>query len=227
MFLFLRLVVGHLLGDFLFQTEGIVTAKREGVRGRMLHVSIIFASLLLTALPFLCEGRLWLVITASAVAHYGIDDIKIKIIEPRWSIAAFVTDQALHLLALAPVMLLPVSWQKPAGTNALIAIYNNNTLLVGCAGYLASGFAGTYLWNSIVRTFALKNTCLSKGPFMYGVIERALFTTASLGIFFLPLALLPCAIRLMSKRGFPAPEFSFNLIYACAIGILIRRFAPG
>ena len=92
------LLLGHVLGDFYFQTDKLA-AKKGKAAGVLLHgaeYALSVCAVLLVGLPF-C-GRTWLLIAAASVLHLGIDFLKVRF--GKGKRYAFVLDQGLHLLSL-------------------------------------------------------------------------------------------------------------------------------
>ena len=99
MILFIKLVLAHLLGDFILQPSTWVTAKEERkLKAWQLyaHVLIHFALILL----FVWDAYFWgwaLLITGT---HLAIDALKISIQREKTKRLLFFLDQALHLIIL-------------------------------------------------------------------------------------------------------------------------------
>ncbi|MCX8007816.1 MAG: DUF3307 domain-containing protein [Coriobacteriia bacterium] len=110
MTLFLLLLLGHLLGDFVFQPGRLVVAKRSSIVGQVLHVAIIVvctAGVLAHAI-----ARAWPAVIASGAAHLAIENMSVPARnDGRHSgTLVFALDQGLHLLSLVIIsLLLPVS----------------------------------------------------------------------------------------------------------------------
>jgi len=110
--LFLLLLSGHLLGDFLFQTRRMAEEKRRH-SVLLQHVAVVTAAQLLLALPFL-SPQVLLAVAAIGALHWLIDLVK-----PRWKrerpgpLGLFLLDQTAHLLVLAGVFALLVHQAPP------------------------------------------------------------------------------------------------------------------
>lgn len=101
--LFLDLLLAHLLGDFVLQSGGMVAAKREGVKGQLVHVCIV------TAVTAMAVLSLWPgvapLVAAVALAHLVIERLTIwarEALDAR-GLFVFVFDQSLHILSLLAV----------------------------------------------------------------------------------------------------------------------------
>ena len=102
------LVLGHVVGDFVFQTGRLAAQKRTRLAALVQHVLLVLVAHVLALLPLRsCGGEfsrhwLWL-LPALALAHAAIDAGKIALERHRGeSLATFLIDQALHLGCLLP-----------------------------------------------------------------------------------------------------------------------------
>jgi len=101
--MFWNLYLAHLLGDFVFQTDWMVS-KRDNLWVLTLHASIHFA------LMFLLVGQMrslmWLILLFLALIHVIQDKLKNYVVKrrPDWSVPAFLIDQALHFVTIWTVM---------------------------------------------------------------------------------------------------------------------------
>ncbi|MFP4614625.1 MAG: DUF3307 domain-containing protein [Thiohalorhabdus sp.] len=127
----LALLVGHFVGDFVLQTDRMVRIKRAPAV-LVLHVVLVTAvsALLLGSLDGWVLGILFL-------THLAMDAVKVYLLPP--SLAAFLTDQAVHLAVIVALALaFPAtvqagawgSWMTAAGLQAYAQA------LVGALGVL-------------------------------------------------------------------------------------------
>ncbi len=99
MTLLLKLMLAHLLGDFLFQSNKWVKAKEIGkIRAYQLylHVFIHFALTML----LIWDWSFWPWATAIASSHLLIDSIKLYLQQQKHKRILFFADQFLHILVL-------------------------------------------------------------------------------------------------------------------------------
>lgn len=94
--------LGHVLGDFYFQTEKIAQKKEEAFSGVLLHCFEYLCAVMITILPVM-SSRMLLLAAAMAVMHFLIDAGKFvlqqkKIIKKSGRV--FIADQLIHLLSL-------------------------------------------------------------------------------------------------------------------------------
>ncbi|HLS96596.1 uncharacterized protein DUF3307 [Sphingobacterium allocomposti] len=116
MILFLKLLLAHLLGDFVLQPTSWVQRRKERVSYLLLHVAVHGGLLFLFLLPEIAER--WQTVIFIACTHLVIDSLKIYG-EKRWPFKPFllfIADQALHIAALLAVLLyeygIPSEWQQ-------------------------------------------------------------------------------------------------------------------
>ncbi len=75
MALFLRLLLGHILGDFAFQPGRLVRAKRTGFQGQALHAAIVTAC---TAAALVGDlDAAWPAVLAAGLAHLAIERVSV------------------------------------------------------------------------------------------------------------------------------------------------------
>ena len=94
------LVLGHVLGDFVFQTDALAKAKYRG--GPLLaHGLIVFVVHGVVFLPFL-SPRTALLVIAVSVVHLLIDAVSARVRQRETSpaIHVFLADQLAHLLVI-------------------------------------------------------------------------------------------------------------------------------
>lgn len=94
------LLLGHLLGDFTFQTDKIAENKTKHWKWTLYHSIIVTFCMLIFALPF---GSLIIgLVLLNGVLHFAIDYYKYKLPNrsPLYAFIYFVADQSLHLLII-------------------------------------------------------------------------------------------------------------------------------
>ncbi|MDP5106939.1 MAG: DUF3307 domain-containing protein [Polaribacter sp.] len=101
MLLFLKFLLAHILGDFVFQSEKWVKDKEEKkVKSTKLYFHIaIHAFLLLLILQFDLK-EYWLGFLLIIISHYIIDVLKLYLQKKKTKRIWFFADQILHLLTL-------------------------------------------------------------------------------------------------------------------------------
>lgn len=118
--IFSRLLFGHLLADFTFQTNFIADWKRRKFVGLLVHVLIHPLCYLVLVWPFISEVWVrpfgapltgWACIVIAAVLHFAEDWFRVTMIDRGWSDNTFFYfwDQAIHIVVL--VFLSPIKNQ--------------------------------------------------------------------------------------------------------------------
>ncbi len=112
--LFLKLLLAHLIGDFVFQPSNWVSKRKEHVRFLFFHIAVHVVLLCMVFLPDLTQQ--WPVVVLVSAAHLLIDSLKIYLERkyPLKPFQVFAVDQALHVLSLLLAVVfvygLPETW---------------------------------------------------------------------------------------------------------------------
>lgn len=136
---FLLLLTGHLLGDFVFQTDRVLKDKttRRGIARHVAIVIIVTAACLAPLSPSIAAP-----LSIIAITHFAMDDIKIRRLGDKlW---AFTLDQAVHVAVLAglaivwPAMAQQSLWgQLPSDVQAYV--YAGMVLICGVTLGVSAG----------------------------------------------------------------------------------------
>lgn len=231
MFLFLKLYLAHLIGDFVLQFEELYQLKLRSQLGQFFHVLIHAILMLIVVLPYLDSPRMWGFIAAVMFVHYFQDNVKYRLQTrlPRHRFFLFVTDQIFHGLVVAGVMLLPESREvitfsgKPWNP-----YYTDNSWTLLAIAFIFTTFAGSYLLHSF-RTNFIPNTrpdhYITNSEMSYALFERTLVTAVFLfcaNPVFFGAALFIAVPRLFFPKLRSMPDFIFSYMYAGFIGLLFR-----
>lgn len=102
--LFIKLILAHIIGDFVFQPDKWVKDKKERKhRSPYLYLhALIHAVSLAVLLQF--DTKYWLGVSIIIISHLLIDIIKLNLNDRVNSILLFFTDQMAHLLVIAGVV---------------------------------------------------------------------------------------------------------------------------
>jgi hypothetical protein len=179
MFIFLRLLLAHFIGDFPLQTDKIFLLKHKGLKGGLPHALLITTSLAALSWPYLNIPMLWGFILFVGVSHYFQDLIKIKYSILKYGFWLYLLDQAAHILTISLVLLTPLRSLGPVNNFScpLVPYYNSNALVI----YLIALIMGTYNGHHLIRNF--RNTFFgcpgNYTPFeqWYGMLERAIIVS--------------------------------------------------
>lgn len=175
MALFLRLMLGHILGDFAFQPGRLVEAKRSGFPGQALHAAIVAGCTALVLADALAAA--WPAVTLAGAAHLAIEYLSVPARNDttRPGLVVFILDQALHVISLVLISLaLPLT--VPPGVAGIRMSITQLALLDGVA---LAAFMGSILAFE-VRTCALASPGRPErallrldGARVYGMLERS------------------------------------------------------
>ena len=151
-------LVGHVLADFLIQSENIATQKPSSQGALLQHGLLTLLTHWVCALPFWNLPTL-LGLLAIAIGHYLIDRVKAWT-ELRWgrSLTAFALDQCAHAVLILVVWYgvtlrggsAPGWVTLPEGALAMLTVW----LVIG-AGLIFNAKGGTIIVRMLLRRFPL------------------------------------------------------------------------
>lgn len=104
MIIFLRLLLGHLVGDFALQTGKIARGKLCGWRGLLIHTGLVTFSMLCFGAGAFAGWLPWILMLG--VSHLLIDSVRtffMRSLPPQRGLFYFITDQIAHILTLLAV----------------------------------------------------------------------------------------------------------------------------
>lgn len=104
---FYYLLLGHLLGDFTFQTDRIAYKKVTSNKWNILHSVIVTSCMMILSFRF--GFRILMLVAASGVLHFLIDYCKYKFTAKNnfQSLVCFLIDQAAHIYIIYLISLFP------------------------------------------------------------------------------------------------------------------------
>lgn len=105
MSLLLRLLLGHMLGDYVFQPLRLVLMKRGGWAGVLLHVTVVVSVTALLLWPVLSYWWYWLWLVFLAISHAVIDASRALYWSEsdRYGLLYLTLDQGLHVGVMAAI----------------------------------------------------------------------------------------------------------------------------
>lgn len=163
---------GHLVADFLLQSDAMVAHKRRPGYF-LLHILIVVA-LSWAALGY---PPAWPLLGLIAGSHAAIDQIKLRWAGP--GLTAFLLDQGAHLAAIAAAAALwpqtwsDGAWAAPATLHALPWLARLPEAYAAAAGLVATVWAGGYAVGALMRDMAADiPKGLPRGGLMIGRLER-------------------------------------------------------
>ena len=101
---FIKLLLAHILGDFLFQPDKWIKDKqRSGIRSKYLYYHI-GVHLLMLLIIFGFDFKYWLGYLIIIISHFVFDLIKVKLLKKENAGYLFLLDQIAHLAVLYGVV---------------------------------------------------------------------------------------------------------------------------
>lgn len=176
MLFFLKLLLGHIIGDFVLQPKSWVEKRKTQVGYLILHIAV--HGLVLTLLFFQDIATQWPIIVFIVCAHLIIDCFKIWM-EKLWGtkpFRVFFIDQFLHLSTLLLITLyqyeLPDTW-VPLLFSAQTVLYVIAVLLTVCVSPIVLRIFFNR-WQSEIEFSQKSAASLVDAGFMIGIMERLL-----------------------------------------------------
>lgn len=207
MFIFIRLLLAHFLGDFPFQFNIIFKLKSKGFKGIIPHALIIFLCSIVLSWPYLYLPQVWFFLFFLAVAHLVQDSIKLRYGTVKHCFWPYILDQLSHVGIISLVFLTELKKLPPPAKqeNLIINLYSNNLLII----YLTALIIATYNGYFLIRCF--KDTFIERASYnsfekWFGIAERTViisfFFMQNNFFFLLPLSILlrPVIFTLFSKK---------------------------
>lgn len=177
--LLLQLLLGHLLTDFVLQSNTMIAHKRKHIAGSWyLYLHILLAGVL----SYVCTtqwGR-WEIIPIIAITHLCIDIWKLK--KRKDNLRYFLIDQALHLAVLLVVWLYLINGFSQLGSY-IAALMNTTKFMAILAGYVIVIFPVGFIigkatgrWNKEISKNNKDKSLKNAGRYI-GIFERVLVFT--------------------------------------------------
>jgi hypothetical protein len=166
----LKLILAHLIGDFLLQPDAWIKDKLDKkYKSKYLYYHIVVHLIaLLIILRF--EGSYWLGISLIIISHYIIDLAKLFLSNNKNTQWLFFTDQLFHLLVIAGV----VYYYEPFNID-LDGLYSSKTILFSSSLILVT-FVSSVIIKLIISKWNIddlnKNESLADAGKYIGLIER-------------------------------------------------------
>lgn len=98
--IFIKLILAHLLGDFILQPNSWVADKEHyKLKSKFLYLHVLIHTVL--SLVFLWDLKLWWVAVLVGISHFIIDAAKLSFQTVKTKKSWFFIDQLLHILVIA------------------------------------------------------------------------------------------------------------------------------
>ncbi|MBN1687745.1 MAG: DUF3307 domain-containing protein [Candidatus Omnitrophica bacterium] len=231
MFVFLKLSLAHLIGDFVLQFEELYELKLRSARGNIIHVLIHAVLALVLLAPYLGSISILGFIGFISIVHFVQDSLKYGSGKDRRSFfPIFVLDQLSHFFFMSFVFVLPASKivRGFADHAFLNSIYISQEITIYLIAFIAATFCGAYLFNAFYLSYGPPGETkkfISSFELAHGLIERGMIVTWIIfmpnGFYLLPLLGIGL-LRLPSKRLKCFREYLVSVLYACLVGVMAR-----
>ncbi|MEC4048725.1 DUF3307 domain-containing protein [Flavobacterium sp. SUN046] len=170
----IRLLVAHLIADFILQTKKMVSTKKWFSKAMLLHIGILFI------ITLLFSQNLILSITIS-ILHYITDGFKMELLKTKKysETKLFILDQAIHLLVIL------ICWAYyfniiPKLGNALLLPFTNFNISLLLFSYILVTTPYGYFIGITTKRFQNKTndeTLADQNGFYIGIFERLIILT--------------------------------------------------
>jgi len=230
--MWLAAILGHLLGDYVFQTDKLAGWKSRSVWGVLAHSGIVTLCTWVCSLPF--SPRWWPYALLIGAVHAAIDvaRTKVKTRSPGLVLLLFCLDQALHVLVITLVVR-GSGWIDLSRTEtALGAWLVEGSRLRYLTGYVLLSMPSWVLVHFVVSgTGAVSKSLPGRpGERYVGMLERGLIATFVLmgNLLAVPLVLVPrlaidgLGSRVETERVGYLGEILASVSLAVAVGLLLR-----
>jgi len=221
MFIFIRLILAHLIGDFLFQFDQIHALKVKGPKGLLLHVGIVIGCLLIFCGPYLDQPITWLFLLFIGITHYIQDWTKIKFTSnSKHQLFFFCLDQAAHIAFIAMIFWTSLRAIGPLANpnnHLFLDLYNNNAIILYFIIAITASYAGHYMIILFKSDFLNINRPYSVFEKWYGFMERifvvSVFYLGNSWLMLIPIILVmrPILYRVMMDRLNLSDQFSSKI----------------
>ena len=235
MFIFIRLLLAHFIGDYPLQFNSIYALKFKGLKGVVPHTLIVVISFIILSWPYLRLPGLWGFIAFIGITHLFQDWIKVKwkTIKEGNYFWFYLLDQLLHIAGIMVVFLTGLKNLQPPkyAPDFMISIYNNDAAIIYLIAIIFATYNGLYMISNFKKTFLRINYIYPSFERGYGMLERATVVTIFFldGLFFFlipfvffirPLVFLLGKNRLkINKEFISASEMALSWVVAIASGI--------
>lgn len=201
------MILAHLLGDYVFQTDRIAMWKARSVWGVLVHGGVVTMFTLLCAV--IISPAWWPYALLVGAIHIAIDTGKLLIgkTDPTTALWLFLLDQALHLLAIV-LIVYRTGWPvtRAAETTWGIWLQAQNRFFY-LITYIGLSMPAWVLTHFVVKGCGAVSKSLPgrPGERYVGMLERMLITTAVLSGQYLLIPLIVSPRLLLD-----APQLAFN-----------------
>lgn len=219
----IAMILAHLVGDFVLQTDKLAAMKSSSWRGIALHNGVILTVTALFALPF--KPFWWQGVLFITAAHLLIDAVQLVYKPPIAPVYRFFTDQLLHFLAI--FVALAAGGYLDIGAQPSLENQQAGTILLVALGY---AFVTMPTWVLLKFVgYAVVEGSPPVFPDQFnkyaGILERVMILTVILAGYFLlvPLLMMPRMIveRRQLQDGRLRPLILFESLVGVGLAIVV------
>lgn len=225
--IFFRLLFGHLLADFTFQTNFIADWKRRSIFGLLTHVLIHPICYVVVAWPYLNTVWVrtshfylvgWVCILIAAFLHFVEDWVRVKMVNGTWpdNTVFYIWDQVVHIVILW--VLSPTSRQS----------LSNHWFIIGSLFVWVTHCATVTVWfiEKDISGIAYPETEEKYFSMLYRlVVWLTFFLPSPWWIFALLFILFTFTPNKLAKRiDFRWANFVMGLVLTIGAGVISRFF---
>lgn len=227
MFLFLKLVLAHLIADFVLQFEELYQLKVRRFMGHLLHVLIHAGVTAILLFPYLNEPVILLFIAFLTGEHLLQDLTKYSLTQkfPAKKFLYYIVDQISHFAVLALIFLVPFANEARAlpGSQSLNFLYRYPPITGLFIFFVLLTFAANYTLNSFYVSYV--KGCrpfhwITSREMTVAIIERTAIAAAVIlgrSPFLVALSLAAGLIRLPFKDLRSWRDFLLSAVYSLTL----------
>ena len=177
MMLFVKLLLAHLLGDFVFQSQKRVNEKESGkIKSTWLYLHGFIHFILITIALTGHSGFLWIA-GLVAISHIVIDMLKLQFQTEKYRRLFFFADQVLHLLVISAVAYFdsPAQIKMDDKTiNQLLILITGIVILLTPSSVVVKLFLSKWAPATEIKSDKIETQSLQHAGMMIGFLERLL-----------------------------------------------------
>jgi hypothetical protein len=176
--LVIRILAGHIIGDFILQTDLIAKRKYNDLRYLFIHIALIFTAMMICTVGY-HSWRLVLALAIISLLHY-FDRFKKDKPDNIWW---FLGDQAFHLISIVVIPAMFGIWSFTRLSEVLGTVYYDSRIWVYLLGYLTGVWGGRIIIGKILESFKrpdYEQSPLSPLADKIGIVERLIVITLAL-----------------------------------------------
>jgi hypothetical protein len=233
MFLFYKLILAHLVADFIFQFDELYHLKIKSLWGHAGHGLIHALIMAALVYPYLGYTSMWVFIIFIAVVHLIQDVIKYRWHhKTEFAFPIMMIDQIIHVLFLALILLLPLSQLnlRPLTPTYQEQIYFHETWTFVAILFVLSTFAGSYILHAFRKNYfkdSRPDHFITSFEIIHALLERSVIAfTYCFATNISYLLLLPAVgfLRFANPVVRNRVDFWMSILYAGCIGALFRQW---